>query len=42
MSVLGGFPARALIERWLKAGVVDRGRFAPTEEGTPQGGVIRL
>ena len=40
MSVLGGFPARALIEQWLKAGVVDRGRFAPTEEGTPQGGVI--
>ena len=40
MSVLAGFPARALIEQWLKAGVVDRGRFAPTEEGTPQGGVI--
>ena len=40
MSVLGGFPAGALIEQWLKAGVVDRGRFAPTEEGTPQGGVI--
>jgi RNA-directed DNA polymerase len=40
MSALGGFPARALIEQWLKAGVVDRGRFAPTEEGTPQGGVI--
>ena len=40
MSALGGFPARGLIEQWLKAGVVDRGRFAPTEEGTPQGGVI--
>ena len=40
LSALGGFPARALIEQWLKAGVVDRGRFAPTEEGTPQGGVI--
>jgi RNA-directed DNA polymerase len=38
MSALGGFPARTLIEQWLKAGVVDRGRFAPTEEGTPQGG----
>ena len=23
-----------------RAGVVDRGQFAPTEEGTPQGGVI--
>jgi RNA-directed DNA polymerase len=40
MSAHGGFPARALIEQWLKAGVVDRGRFAPTEKGTPQGGVI--
>ena len=40
LAALGGFPARGLIERWLKAGVVDNGRFAPTEEGTPQGGVI--
>ena len=40
LSHLGTFPARELVERWLKAGVVDRGRFAPTEEGTPQGGVI--
>ena len=24
---------------WLKAGVVDRGTFRPTEDGTPQGGV---
>lgn len=37
---LGTFPARGRIAGWLKAGVVDRGRFAPTEEGTPQGGVI--
>ena len=40
LASLGGFPARELIAQWLKAGVVDRGRFAPTEEGTPQGGVI--
>ena len=40
LTELGGFPARDLIEQWLKAGMVDRGRFAPTEEGTPQGGVI--
>lgn len=40
MAMLGQFPARDLIQQWLKAGVVDRGRFAPTEEGTPQGGVI--
>ena len=25
---------------WLKAGVIEDGRFAPTEEGAPQGGVI--
>jgi RNA-directed DNA polymerase len=40
LSALGGFPAKGLVERWLKAGVIDKGRFAPTEEGTPQGGVI--
>ena len=34
------FPARGRIERWLKAGVIDQGRFAPTERGSPQGGVI--
>ncbi|GAB3279711.1 group II intron reverse transcriptase/maturase [Actinocorallia lasiicapitis] len=40
LSQLGTFPARELIRQWLKAGVVDDGRLAPTEEGTPQGGVI--
>ena len=40
LSALGTFPARELVERWLKAGVVEKGRLAPTEEGTPQGGVI--
>ena len=40
LSQLGTFPARGRIAGWLRAGVVDRGRFAPTEEGTPQGGVI--
>ena len=40
LNALGGFPARGLIERWLKAGVVEGGRLAPTEEGTPQGGVV--
>jgi RNA-directed DNA polymerase len=29
-----------MVAGWLAAGVVDRGRFAPTEEGTPQGGVV--
>lgn len=40
LSVLGTFPARELVEQWLKAGMIDKGRFAPSEEGTPQGGVI--
>ncbi|WP_405094488.1 group II intron reverse transcriptase/maturase [Micromonospora sp. NBC_01412] len=40
LTLLGAFPARDRVERWLKAGVIDNGRFAPTGEGTPQGGVI--
>ncbi len=40
LGLLGTFPARGRVEQWLKAGVLDRGRFAPTEQGCPQGGVI--
>jgi RNA-directed DNA polymerase len=41
LQALGSFPARDLIRDWLKAGVFEAGKgFAPTEEGTPQGGVI--
>lgn len=40
LSLLGTFPARGMIRRWLTAGVIDRGRFAPTQRGAPQGGVI--
>ncbi|OCC11544.1 group II intron reverse transcriptase/maturase [Streptomyces sp. PTY087I2] len=40
LEAVGQFPARELIRQWLKAGVVDDGRFTRTEEGTPQGGVI--
>lgn len=40
LTHLGSFPAREMIAQWLAAGVVERGRFAPTKEGTPQGGVI--
>ena len=40
LKQVGGFPAREQIRAWLKAGVVDKGRYTPTEEGTPQGGVI--
>lgn len=37
---LGTFPARGLVAQWMKAGVIEKGRFAPTEDGVPQGGVI--
>lgn len=37
---IGLFPGRQQIRGWLKAGVVDRGRYSPTDEGTPQGGCI--
>jgi RNA-directed DNA polymerase len=41
MSMIGPFPARAMVHNWLKAGVFEPGKgFAPTDEGTPQGGVI--
>jgi RNA-directed DNA polymerase len=41
LEMLGGFPARGMIAGWLKAGVLEAGKgFAPTGEGTPQGGVI--
>ena len=31
---------RQIIKAWLKAGVIDKDVFTPTESGTPQGGVI--
>jgi len=40
LTQLGTFPARGLIAGWLKSGVIENGRFTPTEEGVPQGGVI--
>ena len=41
LATIGTFPAREMIRDWLKAGVFETGKgFAPTEEGTPQGGVI--
>jgi RNA-directed DNA polymerase len=41
LGMLGGFPARDMIAGWLKAGISEAGKgFAPTGEGTPQGGVI--
>ena len=40
LDQLGMFPGRGMIAAWLRAGVMERGRFAPTERGSPQGGVI--
>jgi RNA-directed DNA polymerase len=41
LEQIGLFPARGLIEGWLKAGIIEKGvGFSPSREGTPQGGVI--
>jgi RNA-directed DNA polymerase len=41
LEALGTFPGKGMIARWLKAGVFEAEKgFTPTEEGTPQGGVI--
>ncbi len=40
LGSLGTFPARELVRQWLTAGVIEAGRFTPTPEGAPQGGVI--
>jgi len=31
---------RAILRKWLKCGYLDKEAFHPTEEGTPQGGII--
>jgi len=41
LDKLSTFPTlRKAVKAWLKAGVVDGSELFPTEEGTPQGGVI--
>jgi len=41
LKMLGGFPAKGMIAGWLRAGIFEAGKgLAPTEEGTPQGGVL--
>ena len=41
LNKLNTFPTlRQQIKSWLKSGVMDKGVFSDTEEGTPQGGVI--
>jgi RNA-directed DNA polymerase len=40
LAAIGSYPGRGMIRDWLKAGVFEPGkRFAPTEVGTPQGGL---
>lgn len=31
---------RPILRQWLKAGYIEKGHFHPTEEGSPQGGII--
>ena len=40
LTMLEGFPAKGMIRQWLQAGVIEKGRFTPTDDGVPQGGVI--
>lgn len=40
LKAIGNFPARKLIQKWLKAGYVDKGVFHDTAKGVPQGGII--
>lgn len=41
LNKLDASPAiRRQVKAWLKAGVIDTGQLFPTDEGTPQGGVI--
>ena len=34
------FPAKGLILKWLKAGILENQELKPTEAGTPQGGIV--
>ncbi len=40
LHAVKNFPARYLVQQWLKAGYIEKGLFQKTEMGTPQGGVI--
>lgn len=40
LEKLDNFPAKNLINRWLKAGYMEGDIFTKTEEGTPQGAII--
>ena len=38
LAALGSFPARGLVRRWLTAGVIEDGRFAPPGKEHPRAG----
>jgi len=40
LNMVSNFPKREIIKGWLKAGFVFHRKLNPTEQGTPQGGVI--
>lgn len=40
VDCLTGFPAKTTIQKWLKAGFIDKNSFNDTDFGTPQGGII--
>ncbi|BAZ25590.1 RNA-directed DNA polymerase [Kalymmatonema gypsitolerans NIES-4073] len=40
LNAIGQIPSRELIRQWLEAGYVESNKFNPTEDGTPQGGII--
>jgi len=40
LQQINGFPQAEVINKWLKAGFVDKNVFNDTTEGTPQGGII--
>jgi len=31
---------KVMLQKWLKAGVMEFGKFQPTIAGTPQGGIV--
>lgn len=42
IKTIGNFPARELVNQWLKAGYMENGVFYDTTKGTPQGGISAL
>lgn len=40
LEQINNFPNKDIIGKWLKAGFIDNNVFHPTNEGTPQGGIV--